>query len=185
MKTRLTFVAIVAMSFALPSLLMGQQESETAQAAAELDQSAFCIVIEYAPSTEFISPSAANTALLAFSRVTHIELRRGQLSEQAIRMHKHLNEMAAKRKSDFHDEPANKFSSGDKESFFESARSIDDELRLNENIEWIEQLFDKIGDGKDRTDHDRRVFLKTELDRLGLYETFENKFLDLFGENSN
>jgi proteasome assembly chaperone (PAC2) family protein len=159
--------------------------------AAELDQSAFCIVIEYAASSQFVSSAAIKAAILTFSRITAIETYRGQMSEQAIRMHKHLKKMAEQRNQEYMEAQANQTdhasppTTHSKESYLETSPSIEDELRLAENVQWIEQLFDGIGDGKDRLDRARKVFLKSELDRLGLYDQFENRFLDLWTKAIN
>lgn len=153
--------------------------------AAELDQSAFCIVIEHAPDSQFVSSAAIKAAMLAFSRITAIEAGRGKMSEQAIRMRKHMKQAAEERNREYQEKQSNSDSSEKENSYFESAQSIEEELRLEENIQWIEQLFEGLNDGKDEQDHSRKLFLKSELDRLGLYKQFEHRFLDLWRQRSS
>lgn len=147
--------------------------------AADLGQSAFCVVVEHASDSQYVSSSAIKAAMLAFTRLTRIESYRGQMSDQAIRMHKHLKQWAEDETQRYENKHFGTLLDDNESSFYESAKRAQQEIRLNEDIEWIEKLFAGIQDGKDELDHSRIVFLKSELDRLGLYKEFEKRFVAL------
>ena len=124
--------------------------------ATEYDLSAYCIVVESSVDSVFVSPDVMNEMLVTFERLTEIELRRGRLSEQAIRIQKHLKTLSRKQEKKVNE-------------------SVEDQMRNDENIQLIERLF---AEARSNPSQARR--LKSELDRLELYPTFEDRFLDLF-----
>lgn len=157
--------------------------------ARELEMPAYAIVIEYAPSQEFASSEAIKAAMRIFSQISGIDLHRGKMSDGSIRLQKHLKKLADKRNEEYRARQAGadyvwRDPAGTNDLFDTSEsyefECIESDLRRQENVEWIEELFDKVGDGSERFDRDRAIYLKSELDRLGLYEQFEGRFLSLF-----
>lgn len=131
--------------------------------ASELDLPGFCIVVDFDVDTGFVSPQATRQMFDAFSLLTGIDLSRGKLSKQAIRMQKHIKSMVSKNNANDPGQPA------------ESCESVEDQFRHAENIAMIEQMFTEAKADKSLANH-----LKAELDRLGLYDQYEDTFLDLF-----
>lgn len=76
-----------------PAILLG--------VARELDQRAFAIVIEHPTDSLFPSTSAIKAAMNAFSQLSGIDLCSGKLSDQAIRMRKHLKDVYQKQQSEY------------------------------------------------------------------------------------
>ena len=165
--------------FGAPAVLLGL--------AKELDRRAFCIVIEYAPQNEFASSTVLEEALHTFSRVCHFELRRSEMSEQAIRMHKHLKALAKKQNQEYQAKQAGAdyvwLDLADHETVPEASKCVEAELRRAENLEWIEKLFNEISSNGNDVDPECAMFLKSELDRLGLFAFFEGRFLALFSSD--
>ena len=156
--------------------------------AKELDVPAYCIVVECSRALDYVSSASVKSAVQTFSRITHVDLLRGELSVQEIRMRKHLKVMAEKRSQEYRNqsemlelnssaEDGDKPDSNDHDS---DTRCIESVLRLAENRQWIEQLFKSISDGAKQVDLHRATFLESELQRLELYDQFEDRFLDLF-----
>lgn len=155
--------------------------------AKELDLKAFCIVIEYSPRDNFANSNAINMAVIALARLTMIGNNHGNMSEETIEIHKQIKNLAQKRNEESQAkqagadyvwwDPAANFEQPEN---WNSPESVESELRDQENLAWIEQLFEQVSTGPTGFDRERAEFLKSELDRLGLYDQFENRFLDLF-----
>ena len=113
-------------------------------------------------------PKASLSVLEVFAHVTGIEIDFTELSKQAEEMERGLGELleqiqqATQSHETDEEEPARE----------EPAR---DEGLGSEDEQRIERLFDQAG--RDRA---AAYELKRELDRLGVYRQYENRFLDLF-----
>jgi proteasome assembly chaperone (PAC2) family protein len=119
---------------------------------------------------QFPFPAASLSVLKAFGKMAHIEIDLDELSQQAEEMGKRLGEILAnvEEKIKEHgqteqEEP--EFSAPPEE---EPRISATDERR-------IERLFENA-----REDRSKAYELKGELDRLGVFDLYEDRFLDLF-----
>lgn len=121
------------------------------------------------------NPGASRAALDVFARLAGIHLDLTALGEQAEAVNQHLLELVERMRTAAREESA-----ADDEEFpvTEVASGTDDNdgPALDEaTSRHIEALFDAAG--KDRT---RAFRLKEELDRLGAFDRYEDRFLDLF-----
>lgn len=114
------------------------------------------------------SPKASLEILKAFTRLTGIELDLSELAEQGRIMEAQMQEILAKVEGS--DEETDE---GEEESHLSQ---LPEPERLDPQIEArIEQLFEQSAN-----DRSKAFELKQELDRLGLFAKYEDRFLDLF-----
>ncbi len=141
-------------------------------------------------------PKASLAILEAFTVMTGIELDLDELAEQAHAVEEQLGELLARVEDQYEspneegeegadDEEGEEFSSDEEESESESS-SVQhegigyqydgpDEPVSHTAVQRIEELFARAA-----TDRTKAFELKRELDRLGLFKRYEDRFLDLF-----
>ncbi len=113
-------------------------------------------------------PKASLAVLEAFAKFSRIEVDRGELAQQAEQMEQHLGELLSQMEQALGPQAATQ-----EEAVEHEPAEVE---RLNpEDERHLEQLFE-------RAKSDRAVAyeLKRELDRLGVYQEYEDRFLDLF-----
>lgn len=115
-------------------------------------------------------PAASLAVLQVFARITHIEIDLSELSEQAQELGKKLGEILAEVESKIKEQSA---AEGESEEYpvqpsEEPRVSAADERR-------IERLFEAASE-----DRAKAYELKQELDRLSVFDLYEDRFLDLF-----
>ncbi len=123
------------------------------------------------------NPKASCAALKAFAGITGIELELADLEQQAAEIDRQLIELIEKM-----GRPASEEASEFAESLAEPQAGLPAEqppptqrpLSL-EARQKIEELFEKA-----RRDRSKAMDLKQELDRLGVFKKYEDRFLDLF-----
>jgi hypothetical protein len=122
-------------------------------------------------------PKASHAILEAFTTIAHLDLDLDELSEQAKLVEEQLGELLAqveKQRGDMDDDE-----DGDDEegSFAESADEEESppEAEHPRKREPIERLFKQAAQ-----DRSKAFELKQELDRLGVFKEYEDRFLDLF-----
>jgi uncharacterized protein len=118
-------------------------------------------------------PAASLAVLQVFTKMAHLQLDLDELSQQAQEMGHKLGEILAEVESKIREQAA-----GEEEGLEEEAFTLqpEEEPRLSPAEERrIDQLFDKA-----RLDRSKAYELKGELDRLGVFDLYENRFLDLF-----
>jgi proteasome assembly chaperone (PAC2) family protein len=115
-------------------------------------------------------PKASLAILEVFTAFAGIELDLGELAEQAKSVEEQLGELLARVEQQYgeQEEPAEEEGEYQPEPGEEEAVSSADRQR-------IDRLFDRAA--KDRS---KAFELKQELDRLGLFKEYEDRFLDLF-----
>src|SRR6516165_6902360 len=113
-------------------------------------------------------PKASQAILEVFTAIAGIDLDLTELSEQAKAMDQQLGEVLARVEEAYGQQhPAEEETYGPEAAQEERVSSAD--------RQWIEGLFEQAV--KDRS---RAFELKQELDRLGLFTEYEDRFLDLF-----
>jgi uncharacterized protein len=120
--------------------------------------------------TQLPFPAASLAVLQSFAKMAHLEIDLHELSEQAREMGKQLGEVLAEvehtiQQHGAEEEEEPEFSAQPEE---EPRISADDERR-------IDRLFESA-----REDRSKAYELKGELDRLGVFDLYEDRFLDLF-----
>jgi proteasome assembly chaperone (PAC2) family protein len=115
-------------------------------------------------------PAASLAVLQVFAKHAHIDIDLGELSEQAQAMGKRLGEILEKVERQLQEQGA----SAEEASEFSPQSS--EEARLSPTEEQrIERLFEQA-----RTNRAKAFDLKQELDRLNVFDLYEDRFLDLF-----
>jgi proteasome assembly chaperone (PAC2) family protein len=118
---------------------------------------------------QFPYPKGSLAVLEVFTTITGIELDTAELAEQARAMDEQLAELLNRvGQGEEPDEEGEEEPEGEPEPVPEGGLKARDEKR-------IEELFDQAG--KDRS---KAFELKHELDRLGVFKDYEDRFLDLF-----
>jgi proteasome assembly chaperone (PAC2) family protein len=117
-------------------------------------------------------PKASLGILEVFSTITGIEIDVRELAEQARLMDQQLSELLARMQQEFGEGSSGE--EGDGPEFPEPAPAEEERVSPADR-ERIERLFDQA-----RRDRSKAFELKQELDRLGLFKEYENRFLDLF-----
>jgi predicted ATP-grasp superfamily ATP-dependent carboligase len=126
------------------------------------------------------NPKASAAILRAFARISGIEVDLSELDAQAAQVEEQLKAHLASLEEAARARARGRRSGereGDEEAQHEDwpkPRSDDDDLSPEDKAR-IESLFEAAHD-----DHSRAVELKAELDRLGQFRHYENRFLDLF-----
>jgi hypothetical protein len=119
---------------------------------------------------QFPFPKASQAVLEAFATITGVEPDLAELSEQAAEMERRLTELLAQMQQAFSSQ-----SHGDDEpGAAPTAKEKEDKLAPDDE-RLIERLFDQAA-----RDRSKAYELKSELDRLGVYREYEDRFLDLF-----
>lgn len=114
-------------------------------------------------------PKASLAILEVFTTMTGIDLDVTEMKEQARQMEEQLGEILARLEQQFGQQyPAER-----EESYVEEA--AEEERRPSPQRQRIEQLF-----AEAQRDRSKAFELKQELDRLGLFKEYEDRFLDLF-----
>jgi hypothetical protein len=115
-------------------------------------------------------PPASLAVLQVFTKMAHIEIDLSELSEQAQEMGKKLGEIlaAVQRKIQEQGEAA------EEEEGFGIQPAEEPRITAADERQ-IERLFDKA-----REDRSTAYERKAELDRLGVFDMYEDRFLDLF-----
>ena len=124
------------------------------------------------------NPKASQAVLEVFARMTGIELDLAPMAEQAEAMDHRLVQLLEKLKREAaeQDESEEEFPISDSAGQHDEEKGSggDDDLDPQARHR-IEQLFEKA-----RRDQSKAVELKQELDRLGVFKNYEDRFLDLF-----
>ena len=118
--------------------------------------------------TQFPFPKASQSVLKAFTSMTGIELDLTELSEQAAAIEEHLGQLLARVEEQMSQETRPDEEPSLAEPAEEARMPPEDERR-------IEELFKHA-----RGDRSKAYELKSELDRLGVFKDYEDRFLDLF-----
>lgn len=114
-------------------------------------------------------PKASLAVLQVFSRMTGIEIDFAELSEQAAAVEQHLGQLLAQVEEQMgRQEP-------EEESY--ALGPQEEEGLAPEDERNIEQLFEEV-----RKDRSKAYELKRELDRLGVFKEYEDRFLNLFSK---
>lgn len=112
-------------------------------------------------------PKASLGVLRAFTKLADIELDLGELTQQAESADQQLGALLSKM------EAALSQQEGEDETY--QSEAYEEDRLSDEDEDRIEKLFEIAG--KDRS---RAYELKQELDRLGVFANYEDRFLDLF-----
>lgn len=113
-------------------------------------------------------PKASLAVLQAFSAMAGIELDLAELLEQATAIEQHLGQLLAQV-----EEQMGRQTPAEEEPAFPAP--AEEERLPPEDQRRIEQLFEQA-----RGDRSKAYELKSELDRLGVFKDYEDRFLDLF-----
>jgi hypothetical protein len=117
---------------------------------------------------QFPYPKASLAVLEAFSTIAGIEIDFSELSEQARNMEHTLGELLAQVEQTIERQTPS-------EEEFARPEPAEEERLSPSDKQRIDQLFDQA-----KQDRSRAYELKHELDRLGVYQEYEDRFLDLF-----
>jgi proteasome assembly chaperone (PAC2) family protein len=116
-------------------------------------------------------PKASLAVLEVFTKLAGIELDFSELEEQSRAVEEQLGQILARV-----EQALTREGESPEEETYEAAAEEEPEPRLSPSDEQkIERLFDQAA--RDRT---RAYELKAELDRLGVFKEYEDRFLDLF-----
>jgi proteasome assembly chaperone (PAC2) family protein len=119
--------------------------------------------------TQLPFPKASLAILEVFTAITGIELDLSELSEQARMMEQHLTELLARMEQTY----GQPFQA--EEEAVASREAAEEERISPADRRRVEELFEQAM--KDRS---KAFELKQELDRLGIFKEYEDRFLDLF-----
>ena len=114
-------------------------------------------------------PKASLAVLKAFTRIANIEIDLTELTEQATEMEQKLGELLAQMQQEIDQQ----MPEDDEETV--PQQPVEEEQLGAEAEERVERLFRQA-----RQDRSSAYELKRELDRLGVYREYEDRFLDLF-----
>lgn len=118
-------------------------------------------------------PKASLTVLRVFAKLADIEIDLTELSEQAVEMDQRLGELLAQVEQQL---VSHQTTTEEEEVEEVVSQEPTEEGRIRlEDEQRIEQLFKKA-----RQDRSVAYEIKGELDRLGVYKDYEDRFLDLF-----
>lgn len=117
--------------------------------------------------SELPFPKASLAILEIFTEMTQIDLDLAELADQSRVVEQQLGELLARVEQSYGQE------SGEEESY--SAELAEEETLNQADRQRIEQLFEQ--SARDRA---KAFELKRELDRLGIFKEYEDRFLDLF-----
>ena len=114
-------------------------------------------------------PKASLAVLQVFTRMARVEIDFAELADQASAVERHLGQLLAEVEEQVTRQAAPEEEEGYNPEPHEEERLAPDDQRR------IEQLFEQVG-----RDRSKAYELKSELDRLGVFKDYENRFLDLF-----
>lgn len=114
-------------------------------------------------------PKASLAVLKVFARMARVEIDFAELADQASAVERHLGQLLAEVEEQITRQAAPEEEEGYNPEPREEERLAPDDQRR------IEQLFEQVG-----RDRSKAYELKSELDRLGVFKDYENRFLDLF-----
>ena len=116
-------------------------------------------------------PKASLAILEVFATITDLDLDLSELAEQARIAEQQLGELLARVEHQFGQE------GGFEEEKFEAedVKNVEEERGTAEDRERIDRLFEQAAN-----DRSKAFELKQELDRVGLFKEYEDRFLDLF-----
>lgn len=120
--------------------------------------------------TQVPFPKASLAVLQVFATMSKIEIDFGELQEQATAIEQQLGQILAHVEEQMGGEEP---SESEPEEF--QPEAIDEVGLGREDADHIERLFDQAADNRSKA-----YELKRELDRLGAFATYEDRFLDLF-----
>jgi uncharacterized protein len=116
-------------------------------------------------------PKASLAVLKVFTEMARLDVDFTELTEQADAMSSRLGELLSEAQKAIENRLA-----GENETEDEFASSLQDDDRLSaEDEQQIERLFDQA-----KSDRSKAYELKRELDRLEVFDEYEDRFLDLF-----
>jgi proteasome assembly chaperone (PAC2) family protein len=141
--------------------------------AAEMGLQGICLLGEMPHIfAQFPFPAASLAVLKSFSRLTRLEIDLTELSLQAQKTGAQLGEILAQVEQNIHEQAEQEAPEGDREF----GPPAEEEPRVSPADERrIERLFEGA-----RADRSKAYELKGELDRLGIFDLYEDRFLDLF-----
>jgi proteasome assembly chaperone (PAC2) family protein len=113
----------------------------------------------------FPFPKGSQAILEIFSTITGIDLDFTELAEQAQIMEQQLGDLLSQVEKTY----------GTEEEAGYSPEAAEEEQVTSADIQRIERLFEQV-----KKDRSKAFELKRELDRLGLFKEYEDRFLDLF-----
>lgn len=116
-------------------------------------------------------PTASIAVLEAFSKLTGTEIDLSELKLEAERVDKHLREMLSQARRV--EQQRLGLASDEDETFIPDP--MDNGKLTKEEKELVERLFDEASQNRSKA-----YELKRELDRLGVFREYEDRFLDLF-----
>jgi uncharacterized protein len=119
-------------------------------------------------------PKASLAVLQAFSTITKIEIDLTELSEQAKEMDEKLGELLAQMQKAMQQGGQAEEEQEDTDEAIRREAAEEDRIK-SEDRPRIERLFEQA-----KQDRSSAYELKRELDRLGVYREYEDRFLDLF-----
>lgn len=119
-------------------------------------------------------PKASQAVLEVFATLTGLELDLSELAEQAAKVEEQLGELLAKVEEQLRGDREETESEGEDR---EEARPA--KTRNPDEVRRIETLF-----GEAAADRSKAFELKRELDRLGWFAEYEDRFLDLFRKSN-
>jgi uncharacterized protein len=145
--------------------------------AAEMGLSGGCLLGEMTHLFAQVPFPAASLAVLqVFGKLAHIDIDLSELSDQAQQIGKQLGEVLEELKRKVEEQQAAEAEQGAEEDEDEGFLPPAEEPRVSPADEQrIERLFEKA-----RGDRAKAYELKGELDRLGVFDLYEDRFLDLF-----
>lgn len=114
-------------------------------------------------------PKASLAVLKVFARMARVEIDFAELADQASAVERHLGQLLAEVEEQITRQATPEEEEGYNPEPREEERLAPDDQRR------IEQLFEQVG-----RDRSKAYELKSELDRLGVFKDYENRFLDLF-----
>lgn len=122
-------------------------------------------------------PKASLAILDVFRDMAGFDIDLGELADQAKSVEEQLGELLARVEQQYGEPPADDDSADDEGEFTPEAVEVEEEAEEVGPAERdrIERLFDRAGKNRSRA-----FELKQELDRLGLFKEYEDRFLDLF-----
>lgn len=136
-------------------------------------------------------PKASLAILEAFSKLTGVEVDLTELTEQSRAVEEQLGDLLTRVEQQYGEQPGDEEEAGEFETDEDEGEELEaegeadgdegyhyeeaDEPVPTPTVTRIEELFDRA-----KQDRSKAFELKRELDRLGLFKQYEDRFLDLF-----
>jgi proteasome assembly chaperone (PAC2) family protein len=122
-------------------------------------------------------PKASLAILEVFTTIAGIELDLTELSDQAKAVEQQLGQLMSRVEEQYGEQAEEENDDEDEEGYHTEA--VEEEPAPDADRERIERLFERAAG-----DRSKAFELKQELDRLGLFKEYEDRFLDLFKKPS-